>query len=354
MPEHHGQIRVQNAGCIHTGGVASDRQQTWPQEPTEGAWQPTSRPDRRKHLLGRNLRHENSALASRSGIPTANGGVIAAPRLVVAAGSGTHRLLLALRKLRGSRSLVIMKPTFPLSLVSGAIIPAHDRVHPGPRVLLTEGVLNTITPLARITEKREALLLIGGPSPHFDWDDDVVLGQISHLIGHYPDWRWTIGTSRRTPEPMQERLDEMAGLRITVVHPDQTHEDWLSHQLSASRAVWVTPDSMSMVCEAATSGVPTGLFELPARSGSRVVEGVERLVRSGYVAQWTTTPALWQAGPTTTGRSGKPTARRVGSLKTDCSQRTRKPVNACTRGTNLENSSGTSGTLQWRGGARHR
>ena len=209
------------------------------------------------------------------------------PDLVIAAGSGTHRLLLALRKRRGTRTLVIMKPAFPLSLVSGALIPAHDRVQPGPRVLLTEGVLNTITPLARITEKREALLLIGGPSPHFDWDDDVVLGQISHLIGQYPDWRWTISTSRRTPEPLQDRLDDMAGLRITVVHPQQTHEDWLSHQLSASRAVWVTPDSMSMVCEAATSGVPTGLFELAARPGSRVVDGVERLVRDGYVAKWT-------------------------------------------------------------------
>ena len=209
------------------------------------------------------------------------------PDLVVAAGSGTHRLLLALRKRRGTRTLVIMKPAFPLSLVSGALIPAHDRVQPGPRVLLTEGVLNTITPLARITEKREALLLIGGPSPHFDWDDDVVLGQISHLIGQYPDWRWTISTSRRTPEPLQDRLDDMAGLRITVVHPQQTHEDWLSHQLSASRAVWVTPDSMSMVCEAATSGGPTGLFELAARPGSRVVDGVERLVRDGYVAKWT-------------------------------------------------------------------
>ncbi|MDX1559616.1 MAG: ELM1/GtrOC1 family putative glycosyltransferase [Marinobacter sp.] len=209
------------------------------------------------------------------------------PDLVIAAGSGTHRLLLSLRKLRGTRTLVIMKPAFPLSLISGALIPAHDRVQPGPRVLLTEGVLNTITPLARITEKREALLLIGGPSPHFDWDDDVVQGQISHLIGHYPEWRWTISTSRRTPEPLQERLDDMAGLQITVVHPQQTHEDWLSHQLSASRAVWVTPDSMSMVCEAATSGVPTGLFELPATTGSRVVDGVERLVRDGYVAKWT-------------------------------------------------------------------
>jgi len=209
------------------------------------------------------------------------------PDLIIAAGSGTHRPLLALRKLRRAKTLVIMKPAFPLSLISGALIPAHDRVQSGPRVLLTEGALNTITPLARITEKREALLLIGGPSPHFDWDDDVVLGQISHLIGHYPDWRWTISTSRRTPEPMQKRLAEMASLRISVVHPEQTHEDWLSHQPSASRAVWVTPDSMSMVCEAATSGVPTGLFELPAKPGSRVVDGVERLVRNGYVAQWT-------------------------------------------------------------------
>lgn len=86
------------------------------------------------------------------------------PDLVIAAGSGTHRLLLALRKLRGTRTLVIMKPAFPLSLVNGALIPAHDRVQASQRVLLTEGVLNTITPLARITEKREALLLIGGPS----------------------------------------------------------------------------------------------------------------------------------------------------------------------------------------------
>ena len=208
------------------------------------------------------------------------------PDLVIAAGSGTHRLLLALRKLRGTRTLVIMKPGFPLSLVSGALIPAHDRVRPGPRTFITEGALNTITPLARITEKQEALLLIGGPSPHFDWENDVIFGQISHLISQYPDWRWTISSSRRTPEALQGRLDELAGPKITVVHPQQTHEDWLSHRLAASRAAWVTPDSMSMVCEAATSGVPTGLFELPARTGSRVAEGVDRLVRQGYIDQW--------------------------------------------------------------------
>ncbi|MCM0610927.1 mitochondrial fission ELM1 family protein [Marinobacter sediminum] len=219
------------------------------------------------------------------------------PDLVIGAGSGTHRLLLSLRRLKKTKSLVIMKPAFPLGWISGAIIPAHDRVHPEPNVLMTEGVINTVTPLARITDKPEALILVGGPSPHFDWDSDVVLGQINHLIGHYHQWRWTISGSRRTPTDLLARLDEQAGPKITVADPAKTHESWLSHRLSASRAVWVTPDSMSMVCEAATSSVPTGIFELPRRTGSRVAEGIDRLVSRGHIASWSNHAAV-MAGET--------------------------------------------------------
>jgi len=179
-----------------------------------------------------------------------------------------------------------MKPGFPLAMVNGAIIPAHDRVQPGPRVFLTNGVINAITPLAEITGKQEALILIGGPSPHYDWDDDAIAEQVSSLISHYPGWRWTISSSRRTPKALQDQLDQFPGPRMTVVHPQQTHENWLSHQLAASRAVWVTPDSMSMVCEAATSGVPAGLLELPGRPGSRVAKGVDQLVKDGHIADW--------------------------------------------------------------------
>lgn len=228
------------------------------------------------------------------------------PDLIIAAGTGTHRLLLSLRRLSRARTLVLMKPGFPIGWLSAAIIPAHDGVRNAPRVLITEGVLNPITPMARITDKPEALILVGGPSPHFDWDSDVLLGQINHLIGQYPGWRWTISGSRRTPEELQSRLNELAGPKITVVDPSGTHQEWLSHRLAASRAIWVSPDSMSMICEAATSGVPTGLFELPARSGSRVADGVDRLVKAGRVARWSDhatvmagkrgqTDAFWEA-----------------------------------------------------------
>ena len=228
------------------------------------------------------------------------------PDLIVGAGSGTHRLLLSLRKLKNASTLVLMKPGFPLGWASGVIAPAHDGVRAAPRILMTEGVINSITPMARVADKPEALILVGGPSPHFEWDSDVIIGQVNHLIGHYPSWRWTISGSRRTPEDLQCRLNELAGPKITVVAPGDTHQDWLSHKLAASRAVWVSPDSMSMVCEAATSGVPTGLFQLTPRPGSRVAAGVDRLVQTGRVARWSDhatvmagktgqTDTLWEA-----------------------------------------------------------
>ncbi|HDZ39566.1 MAG TPA: hypothetical protein ENH62_15045 [Marinobacter sp.] len=220
------------------------------------------------------------------GMPPALDTSLPRPNLIIAAGSSTQRLLLALRRLRNAKTLVIMKPWFPRTWINGSIIPAHDGVAQNLDTLVINGVINTVTPLAQITDKPEALVLLGGPSPHFDWDDDVVFGQITHLIDEYPQWRWTISGSRRTPEALRARLDELSSTRITVVNPDNTHEDWLGHRVAASKAIWVTPDSMSMVCEAATSRVPTGLFHLSERPGSRVASGVQQLVQTGYVARW--------------------------------------------------------------------
>lgn len=209
-----------------------------------------------------------------------------APDLMIAAGTGTHRLLLALRRSKHARSIVLMKPAFPLAWVHAAIIPAHDDIKPTRNILMTEGVINAVTPLARLTDKPEALILLGGPSRHYQWDNDALLAQIRELMAGYPDWRWTISDSRRTPESLTRRLSELQRLKVTVVSHQQTHDSWLNHQLAASRAAWVTPDSLSMVCEAATSGVPTGLLPLPARPGSRVVKGIERLLQQGMIAPW--------------------------------------------------------------------
>lgn len=219
------------------------------------------------------------------------------PHLILAAGSGTHRLLLALRRQPGCRTVVLMKPAFPRRWVDAMILPQHDRVPASKRVFTTLGALNAITPLGQLTGKPEALLLIGGPSKHFEWHSDTILDQVRTLIQRYPDWRWTLANSRRTPAPLSHALNALEDVHITWVDHQQTDADWVPRQLARSRAVWVTPDSNSMVFEALTAGVPTGLFSLPAKPGSRLAAGLGALVTDGYVTLWDQQATLMSSSP---------------------------------------------------------
>lgn len=217
------------------------------------------------------------------GKPPAMDGKLPPPELIIAAGSSTHRLLLALRKIPHASKLVLMKPAFPINWIDGAIIPAHDRVQPSPNVLVTEGALNAVEPLNTLTDAKNALVLIGGPSPHFAWDSQTIFEQVRELITHYPQWHWQVTDSRRTPAGLAHQLEDLHDEHTVVTHHQQTPDGWLNQQLAQSRAAWVTPDSLSMVCEAATSGVPTGLLQLPPQKNSRVAAGVKRLVGQGFV-----------------------------------------------------------------------
>ena len=76
------------------------------------------------------------------GVAPAMDKALGRPNLIIAAGSGTHRLLLSLRRLRKVKTVVLMKPGFPLNWVDAAIIPEHDKVPPARHVLATEGVIN--------------------------------------------------------------------------------------------------------------------------------------------------------------------------------------------------------------------
>ncbi|MDX1456714.1 MAG: ELM1/GtrOC1 family putative glycosyltransferase [Marinobacter sp.] len=251
-------------------------------------------------------RYPVSVLRALMGLPPKLDASLPAPNLILAAGSGTHRLLLSLRRLRHCRTAVLMRPSFPLSWVDAAIIPRHDNTRASRRVLMTQGVLNAITPLSRLADKPEALILVGGPSRHYDWSDDAVFDQILQLMHHHPDWRWTVSSSRRTPQALLKRLGSLEGPKVTVIDHRKSDNHWLATQLAQSRAAWVTPDSSSMVYEAVTSGVPTGLFELPSRPNSRIAAGLEALIEEGRAALWSNqagvmdqgsllSPRLWEA-----------------------------------------------------------
>jgi mitochondrial fission protein ELM1 len=214
-----------------------------------------------------------------------------APDLIVGTGHATHSTLLAARRACGGRTVVLMKPSLPRRCFDLCILPEHDGVAADARTLVTAGALNRVRP-APAREANRGLILVGGVSPHFEWDSDAVQVQIRSILARTPDMRWTLTTSRRTPAGFLPQLAPAANLG--VVPHTATPPDWLPAQLAQSAVVWVTPDSASMVVEALTAGADVGVFDLPVNPKSRVVRAVAQLADARRVTRF----ANWCASGT--------------------------------------------------------
>lgn len=202
------------------------------------------------------------------------------PDLILGAGHATHPSLWWLGRRHRTRTVVLMKPSLPVSWFSFCICPQHD-VPAGqdrPGRILTRGALNRVTP--GDGEKTGKLILIGGPSKIHAWDGAAVLKSLAQATDR---GGWELSDSRRTPEGfLEEARARLPG--VTVHSHRDTPPDWVPGKLRGAKEVWVTEDSVSMIYEALTSGARVGLLPLPRLvQSSRVLQGIESLIDEGYV-----------------------------------------------------------------------
>lgn len=132
--------------------------------------------------------------------------------------------------------------------------------------------------------KDTTLILIGGPSKDFDWDDESMLNQLAFISIHTPG-HLVLTTSRRTPDGFAEKI-RTAVPELTVVPVEETRPGWVARHLAHASAAWVSQDSVSMVYEALGSGAPVGILSVPRRHGSRksrILSGLETLEKEGMV-----------------------------------------------------------------------
>ncbi|MGR9044369.1 MAG: mitochondrial fission ELM1 family protein [Gammaproteobacteria bacterium] len=198
------------------------------------------------------------------------------PDFIIGAGHRTHLPMLLTRLLTGGKTIVLMKPSLPLSCFDFALIPAHDGDFNDANVVTTEGVINKITP-SRDHDPTKGLFLIGGPSKHFGWNSADLALQIETVINAQPEITWQLTTSRRTPDTFLTHLNNLND-KIKLIPHTETDVDWLPRQLSEAGQVWVTEDSVSMIYESLTSGADTGLLEIPKRKSGRIQRGIRQLL----------------------------------------------------------------------------
>lgn len=219
------------------------------------------------------------------------GNSLPAPDILLAAGHATHFALLAARRAYGGKAVVLMKPSLPLSWFDLCVIPEHDNPPPLNNVIPVQGVLNDVQ-ASRSASPEHGLMLIGGISNHYGWDDIAVGTAVTEIARSTPQVHWQLTTSRRTPATFLATLPQPLPENLKLMPHTATGSGWLEQTLAESGQVWVTEDSVSMLYEALTAGAGIGLLRLPEPKDTRVRRGVRKLIESGRVTPF----EAWHSG----------------------------------------------------------
>lgn len=203
------------------------------------------------------------------------------------AGHATHGHMLAAKRAYGGQTVCMMQPSLPAELFDVCLIPEHDQYRGFSSFIETRGVINHIQPAsAEKKDSNQVLIMIGGPSKHFHWDELGVIAQVYDLVRKHIDVNFILTTSRRTPASFVSAMQRVKLTNLTIIPIADTHKDWVQTTLATVSSAWVTEDSVSMVYEALTAQVAVGLISLSAKGKSRVSRGIEKLIDRQLVTRY--------------------------------------------------------------------
>jgi len=214
--------------------------------------------------------------------------LVSPPDLILGAGHLTHTMVARARRKYGGKSVVMMKPSLPVSWFDLCVVPEHDGLQDRDRVLTVRGVLNPVEK-SETQVRSQGLILVGGPCRHVHWDDPTMVKQIARIHRSTPDTQWTLTTSRRTPDAFLELLKPADNLK--VIPASETPPGWVAEQLSRCAQVWASGDSVSMLYESLTSGAATGVLEVDWAGEGKLRQGVQSLIQTGMITSFSDWPS---------------------------------------------------------------
>src|SRR5579884_1908991 len=198
------------------------------------------------------------------------------PDLVVACGRNAAMPALAIRRAAAGSTIAaqVQDPRVGRNEFDVLFVPEHDRLR-GPRVVVTRGALHRVTPARLAAERRRfpelaamprpiLSVLIGGNNRAYR----LSLARLKEIADAIAALARTTGgsvlltPSRRTGEAGLALLcDRLAKARATIWNGSGPNPYFA--YLALADALFVTADSVSMISEAAATGKPVHVLELP-------------------------------------------------------------------------------------------
>lgn len=205
--------------------------------------------------------------------------VAQSPDYIFGVGSHTQVRVLLLGKIYSqAKTVILMKPNYPLTWFDHVIIPEHDGIPENGNVILTQGALNPIVNEQRHQQNR-ILIALGGSSKRHHWNDTKVLNSIQQIVNLNPHAELILTTSRRTPKEFLESLKQQSySSKLSIFPVEQTPQGWIFEEMQKAEVVWVTEDSVSMIFEAFTAGCTVGVIEIDRLKSDRITQLLDQLL----------------------------------------------------------------------------
>jgi len=210
------------------------------------------------------------------------------PDIVISCGSLLYGVNHLLSRTYQAKAIVLMRPSFLGTKRFDLVVePLHDNPPARKNVLGILGALNTIDQdyvalaaqrlkdsgiFALMPSKFCVGVLIGGDSKAFRLDKDTLRQAVRQVkaAAEELDANIFITTSRRTPPDIERMLqDEFCGYprcELLIIANEKNIPDAVAGILGLSRIVITTPESISMISEAASSGRHVLVLDLPGLS----------------------------------------------------------------------------------------
>lgn len=222
--------------------------------------------------------------------------------IVISCGSSVAPVNLVISGENQAKSVVLMRPgllsTRRFDLV---IMLAHDKPPKSKNIVVTEGALNLIdddylascalrlAPRVKIEKNLVLGLLLGGDTKKFKLSASLLKPVISQIKSFLKEQNGEIliTTSRRT-DPVVENLikqefGEYSRCKLLVIANERNVPEAVGGILALSKIVIVSPESISMISEAASSGRYVVVFKPQVYIGKRHNRFLENLVRKKYI-----------------------------------------------------------------------
>ena len=168
----------------------------------------------------------------------------------------------------------IQEPKVSLDNFDFVVAPEHDGLK-GSNVLTSKGAVHYLTNgeldenenylKSRISaEKKIVTLVLGGPTRYYDYNNQVIEGIFSKIEQNFlnNNYQLIVVPSMRTPQNIIEKAKSYFD-KDQIVIPDVDKKAYLS-SLKISDHIVVTCDSTSMISEAAITGKPIYVAQMPA------------------------------------------------------------------------------------------